>query len=147
MNRHEPGLTTLLRQLGLETTTLIRSEIALAKLEAHEVARTAAIEGARVGAAVALVAVGALALVAWLILAIGHLLGNHYATAAAIAGILLVGTGALLARRAMRTLKSGALKPADTIAELQQDKRWASQQLSEFRSEISRGEVQGADRQ
>lgn len=136
--RSEPGVTALLRQLGTDTTTLIRSEIALAKLEAQEMARAAALEGARVGAAIALAAVGGLALVAWLILGLGNVLGGRYATAAAIVGVVFLAVGGVLARKGMHGLKSGALKPNDTIQTLQDDKRWASQQLKEFKNEISR---------
>ena len=137
-NRSEPGVTALLRQLGTDTTTLIRSEIALAKLEAQEMARVAALEGARVGAAIALAAVGGLAIVAWLILALGDLIGGHYASAAAIVGAVFLAVGGVLARKGMRGLRSGALKPAETIDTLQEDKRWAAQQIKQFKGEISR---------
>lgn len=137
MNRSEAGVTTLLRQLGTDTTTLLRNEIALAKLEAQEMARTAAMEGARVGAAIALAAVGGLTLVAWLVLVLGDLLGGHYATATAIVGILLLGIGSILARKGVQGLRSGALKPAGTIETLQEDKRWAAEQIREFRHELS----------
>jgi hypothetical protein len=137
MNQSEPGVTALLRQLGADTTSLIRSEIALAKLEAQDVARTAAVQGARVGAAIALAAVGGLALIAWLILAAGHLIGDHYATAAALIGILFVAVGGVMARSALRTLRSGAMKPTETIATLQDDKRWAAQQIRELKRELS----------
>jgi hypothetical protein len=133
----EPGVTTLLRQLGADSTALIRSEIALAKMEAREAARVAALEGAKLGAAIALAAVGALALVAWIILGLGDLFGDHYATAAAIVGVLFLIVGGVLASTGMKGLRSGALKPAETIATLQEDKQWAAQQLKEFKAEIS----------
>lgn len=133
----EPTLTALLRQLGTDSTTLIRNEIALAKMEAHEVARVAAIEGAKLGAAIALAAVGGLALVAWLIMGLGNVIGQHYATAALIVGLILLTIGAILATRGMRGLRSGALKPVETIDTLQEDKRWVAQQVKEFKAEVS----------
>ena len=132
----DPSLTTLLRQLGTDSTALIRSEIALAKLEAQEMARTAALEGAKVGAAIALAAVGGLALVAWLILAMGEVIGDHYATAAAAVGIVFLLVGGVLAKKGVDGLKSGRVKPDDTIRALQEDKRWASQQVQEFKSRV-----------
>ena len=140
MNRPEgmgdPSLTTLLRQLGTDSSALIRSEIALAKLEAQEMARTAALEGAKVGAAIALATVGGLALVAWLILALGDVFGDHYATAAAVVGIVFLLVGGILAKKGVDGLKSGHMKPDDTIRALQEDKRWASQQVQEFKSHV-----------
>jgi hypothetical protein len=133
----EPGLTALLRQLGADSTALLRNEIALAKLEAREVARAAALEGVKVGAAVALLAVGALTLVAWLVLGIGNIIGDHYATAAAVIGLLFVAVGGVLAKRGMKGLRSGALKPDETIQTLHEDKAWAAQQLREFKTEIA----------
>ncbi|HEX6694726.1 MAG TPA: phage holin family protein [Longimicrobiales bacterium] len=132
----DPSLTTLLRQLGTDSSALIRSEIALAKLEAQEMARTAALEGAKVGAAIALATVGGLALVTWLILALGNVMGDHYATAAAVVGAVFLGIGGVLAKKGVEGLKSGAVKPDDTIRTLQEDKRWASQQVQEFKSHI-----------
>jgi hypothetical protein len=138
MNRPaEPGLTALLRQLGADGSALLRSEIALAKLEAREVARAAALEGVKVGAAVSLLAIGALALVAWLILGIGNLIGDHYATAAAIIGLIFVAVGGVLAKRGTQGLRSGALKPDATLQTLQEDKAWAAQQLKEFKAEVA----------
>ncbi|MEO5509827.1 MAG: phage holin family protein [Longimicrobiales bacterium] len=133
----EPGLTTLLRQLGADGTALLRSEIALAKLEAREIARVAALEGLKVGAAVALLAVGGLTLVAWLVLVIGDLIGDHYATAAAVIGLLFVAVGGVLAKRGVRGLRSGALAPDETIQTLLEDTAWAAQQLREFKTDIT----------
>ena len=132
----DPSLTALLRQLGTDSSALIRSEIALAKLEAQEMARTAALEGAKVGAAIALATVGGLALVTWLILALGDVMGDHYATAAAVVGVVFLVIGGVLAKKGVDGLKSGAVKPDDTIQTLQEDKRWASQQVQEFKSHI-----------
>ncbi len=133
----EPGVTALLRQLGTESTALLRSEIALAKLEAKEMAREAALEGVKVGAAIALAVVGGLAIVAWLILGLGNLLGDHYATAAAIIGFLFLAVGGVLANRGVKGLRSGVLKPDETLQTLQEDKRWAAKKLKEFKSEIT----------
>jgi hypothetical protein len=133
----EPGLTALLRQLGTESTALIRNEIALAKLEAGEIARVAALEGAKVGASIALAAVGGLAIVAWLILALGNVMGDHYASAALIIGCIFLVVGGLFAKRGISALRAGGLQPEETIETLVEDKRWAAQQLKEFKSEIA----------
>jgi hypothetical protein len=135
----EPGVTALLRQLGADSSTLIRSEIALAKLEAQEMMRVAALQGVKVGAALALVAVGGLALVAWLILGLGNLIGDHYATAAAIVGILFLAVGGVLASRGLKVLRSGVLKPDATFKTLQEDKQWAAKELQEFKTDIATG--------
>jgi hypothetical protein len=134
--KNEPGMTTLLRQLGMESGTLIRNEIALAKLEAQEMVRVAALEGVKVGVAIALAIVGGLALVAWLILGLGNIIGDHYATAAAIVGFVFLATGGFFANRGIRQLQSGALKPDETIETLREDKAWAAKEVRELTSEI-----------
>ncbi len=132
----EPGVTTLLRQLGEDSSTLIRGEIALAKMEAQEMFRVAALAGVKVGAAIALAVVGGLAIVTWLILGLGNLIGDHYATAALIVGVLFLAIGAVLANRGMKGLRSDALKPGETIETLQEDKAWAVQELQQFKAGV-----------
>jgi uncharacterized membrane protein len=134
---NKQGITALLRQLGADGAALLRNEIALAKLELQDVVRSATAEGARIGAAVALAAVGGLAVVAGLILALGHLLHDHYATSAFIVGAIFLAVGALLARRAVRGMKSGALKAGETIETLQEDKQWIAQEVRDFKHQIS----------
>jgi hypothetical protein len=146
-NGNEQGITALLRQLGADGAALLRSEIALAKMEMQEVARTATAEASRIGIAIALAAVGGLAIVAGLILALGHLLHDHYATSAFIVGFIFVAVGGLLARKAINGLKSGALKPAATIETLQDDKTFIAAQVQEFKSDIAARTERGRETQ
>src|SRR4051812_28099659 len=132
----EQGITALLRQLGADGAALLRNEIALAKLELQDVVRSATAEGARIGVAIALAAVGGLAIVAGLILALGHLLHDHYATSAFIIGAIFLGIGAFFGRRAVRVMKGGALKPGETIETLQEDKHWLAQEVRDFKNQV-----------
>jgi uncharacterized membrane protein YqjE len=131
----DASVRTLLRRLGTDTESLLRAEVALAKLEFRELARQAALDGAKIGAAVAIAFVGGLAIVAWLVLVLGDLLGDSYGSAALIVGAVLLLAGGLLARAGMKGLqKSGA--PHATVESLQTSKQWARAELQEFRREL-----------
>ena len=135
------SITGLLRRLGNETGELVRAEIALAKLEFRELARQSALDGVKIGAAVALALVGATALVAGGVLALGDVLGGRYALAALGMGIVLLVVGGLLARSGIRSM-SRAAGPGGALTSLRQDRQWAAGQLREFRQELQAGKPQ-----
>ena len=132
-----PSITALLKRLGNESGELMRAEIALAKLEFRELARQAAVDGAKVGAAAALALVGGIILGAAGVLALGDALGGHYALAALSLGVLLLGIGALLARSGIRGMsrRSGAGEALDT---LKQKGAWAAGELRGLGRELER---------
>lgn len=141
----DASIRLLLRRLGTDTETLLRAEVALAKLEFRELARQAALDGAKIGAAVAVAFVGGLAIVAWLVLALGDVLGDSYGIAALLVGIVLVLAGALLARSGMRGLQREK-GPKETVATLQEGKQWAQRELQELRSGLARPEPRIGER-
>jgi hypothetical protein len=123
-----PSISSLLKRLGNETGDLVRAEVALAKLEFRELAGQAARDGVMIGVGLALALVGALALAAWGVLALGELLGGRHGTAALLIGAVCLLAGALLARSAVRRLGQAAA-PAETMASLQQNRAWAAREL------------------
>jgi len=133
-----PSFSGLLKRLGNETGDLVRAEVALAKLEFRELARQAAMDGAKVGAAAALAMVGVSALAAAAVLALGHALDGRYGLAALAVGLILLAVGAGLAWSGVRSMARTA-GPAATIDSLRQDGEWAAQTLSDFRRELKRG--------
>ncbi len=129
-------LKTLFRELGEDASTLVQEEIALAKLEMRRETRAIAADAAKVGIALGLAWLGALALTAFLILVLGQLLGELFWASALIVGVAFLLIGGILARNAMSDLKSRSLKPEDTMETLREDKRWAKQEAQEFKRDI-----------
>lgn len=139
------SIRLLLRRLGSETGDLVRAEIELAKLEVRDVVRQAALDGAKIGAAIALAFVGGLALLAWAILALGDLLGDRHATAALIIGVVLLVVGVLLARAGKKGMERG-MRPASTMTSLKEDGRMAAEQLRQMKQELGRVRAENAAR-
>lgn len=121
------SLGQLFGDLLNETRTLVRQEVALAKTElsgkAAFVGKHAGVAGA--GALVALV--GTLAVVAGLIIALGHKIG--YATSAFIIGVLFVVVGAVLVMKALNAMKTQSLAPQQTADQIKETKQWAKDQI------------------
>jgi hypothetical protein len=135
---HEPPMGDLLKQLASEGGDLVRSELALAKLEMRDMAREVALDTAKVAAALGLALTGGLALLAAAIIALGNALGGfgrHYALAALIIGGVMLLIGGLLARTGMAGLKNPP-KPDQTVRSVQETKEWASREARDFKQEI-----------
>jgi len=130
-----PSITGLLKRLGNETGDLVRAEVALAKLEFRELARQAALDGVKVGAAAALAMVGVAALVAAGVLALGDVLGGRYALAAVAVGVVLLVVGGLLARSGIRSMARVAA-PGGALTSLKENRRWAAGELQDLRQEL-----------
>jgi len=116
------SLGELLGDLSREVTTLVRQEMALAKAE---VGQKASKIGKDVGfiAAGGLVAyAGVLALVAFLILALDHVMPLW--AAALVVGLVVAGAGAALVMQGLNHLRKADLAPRETIETLKEDARW-----------------------
>jgi hypothetical protein len=136
----KPGefpLTSLLRDLRDEVTTLLRQEIALAKAEISEKIK-------RLTRDIALIAVGGiLAIVAaiFLLLAVRDLLAVGLLAAGVSAGVavwlapliiaLAIGIAAwVMIDRGRKALAKEDLTPRKTIQSLREDQQWAKQKLA-----------------
>ncbi|HEX5581718.1 MAG TPA: phage holin family protein [Gemmatimonadaceae bacterium] len=133
----EASLGDLFKRLSTDTSELIRQEAALAKAEMREMARGLAGDAMKVGVAAGLALVGVLALSAFVILALGHLLGDAFWLSSLIVGIVALGVGVMLGRSAMNDIRSRGLKPEQTIATLRADKAWAGQQARELKQDLT----------
>ena len=134
----EASITTLLKRLGAETGELVRAEVALAKLEFREIARQAAKDGAKLGAAGALTFVGVLALLAWAILGLGDLLGGRHGTVALILGLLLVSIGLLLARSGKKGMARNG-PPEETMDTIKDSGHWIVKEASDTARQLREG--------
>lgn len=123
----EPSLGELFGQLSSDAGRLIRQEVALAKTELRESGATLARDGAKIGMAVGLALLGAMAATAFLILALGDLFDNYWLSALLVS-VLFLGIGAMLAKRAVADVKRRGVKPEQTIETLREDVDWAKRE-------------------
>ena len=129
--RREPT-STLLRDFVTEAQNLITQEIRLAKAEIRHEARLAGkgATGVVIGAGLALL--GALALTACLIAALGTLMPVW--VAALVVGGLFLLVGAMIAMGGISKLKTVDPRPRETTATLKEDREWASGTMRDVRS-------------
>lgn len=119
--KEQKSLGELLADLSRETTTLVREELQLAKLEMSE-------KAARVGRDVAFLAAGgAVAYAGFLVLlaAIVFMLfeaGMRLWLSSLLVGLIVAGVGGFLVWKGMQSLKSADLAPHQSIEALKGDK-------------------------
>jgi|KBSSwiStaDraftv2_1062776.scaffolds.fasta_scaffold82393_2 protein-S-isoprenylcysteine O-methyltransferase Ste14 len=120
--KDEVGLGELLRQLGTETGTLIREEVALVRREVKEALASIKLATALVaaGAVLSLLALGTLTAAA--VLALGTRVGHG--TAALIVGLVLTAVAAGAVLWGMRRLRTVPVKAEKTLESLEETKEW-----------------------
>ncbi|HYI13808.1 MAG TPA: phage holin family protein [Thermomicrobiales bacterium] len=126
-SRDDRSLGELFSELSRQTSTLIRQEIALAKVEMKQ-------KGAEVGKDVGMMAAGGalayaglLALIATVIIVLAEFI--PWWLSALIVSLVVLGIGGLLVQRGMSALKQTSMAPEQTIETLKEDKEWAKKQL------------------
>lgn len=121
-------LGELFSDLVTETTTLVRNEVALAKVEitqkATKVGRN--IGSLVVGGAIAYAAL--LALGAATIMLLSRAMPNW--VAALIVGLIVAGVAWLMISKAVTELKRTELTPQETVESLKEDAQWIKDQIS-----------------
>ena len=125
--RDDKSLGQLFSELAMETRSLVRQEIALAKTEVTEKVTFAGknIGFAAAGGAVAFL--GVLPLIAGIVIALGHKVG--YATSAFIVGIVIVAIGAFITMKGLGALKRASLAPEQTKAQVKETTQWMKEQV------------------
>ena len=117
----------LISRLASDTSTLVRQEVRLAKVELGQ-------KASQVGKAVALVAVGGFVAYAGLLAVIAAviiLLAEYMAAwmSALVVGAVIVAVGYFVARQQLSALKRLDPTPTATIDTLKDDKEWAKEQM------------------
>lgn len=135
LHHDDASFPELLRRLGHDSAELVRQELQLAKLEVKETAQGVARDALTLGSGLGLLAAGGLAATAGLILLLARLLGDSYWLAAAIIGAVYILTGSLVVRHALNRLKARDLKPTQTVATLDEDRRWLKQEFHDLRKD------------
>lgn len=128
----DASLGDLFRQLAQDSATLIRQEVALAKAELRDNAKTAAGDLSMVAVGVAIAATGALVLTAFLVILLGELLVNYW-LAALLVGLVYLLLGGGLAWSKLNRLRAADLRPEHTIDTLKEDKQWIQDEIREAR--------------
>jgi uncharacterized membrane protein YqjE len=131
----EASLGELFKRLTTDTGELIRQEVNLAKAEMRQAGATLARDGTKIGIALGLALAGALALTAFLVVALGELFNNYWLSAL-IVGALFLAIGGVMARNAVNDVKRRGLQPAQTIQTIRDDAAWAKQEAQEFKREL-----------
>lgn len=138
---HGNGLTQesvgeLFKRLSADSTHLMRQEINLAKAELKESSARLGSAASRLGMAVGIAIPGLLALTAFLVIGLGDLIDNYWASALIVAVVLLVVAG-VVAKRAIATLKEGSIGIPETAGTLREDAQWARQEVQAFKREFT----------
>jgi hypothetical protein len=122
------SLGALFSELAQETGTLVRKEVQLASVEMTAKAKSAGREAALVATGGAIAMLGAMGLMAALILALGTFMPLW--ASALLVGAMLAATGSVLAVLGIRAFKGIEAAPRQTIETFEENKRWLSEQMS-----------------
>jgi len=120
-------LGELFSELASETGALVRKEVELATVEMGQKAKVAGRDAAIVAGGGAVVGLGAMALMAALILLLGTVIPLW--ASALIVGTLITVTGAVLVMSGIRAFKGIDARPRQLMETLEEDKRWLKEQV------------------
>lgn len=131
------SIPDLIRQVGRDSVTLLRQEIALAQIELKENATDVGLDFTRLLVWIAVAWLGVMSLTACLVLVVANLLEGAYWLGALVVGGVFALVGGLLALRAGRDLKKRNLAPEKTVGSLKQDREWAGREAGEFKRQLT----------
>jgi uncharacterized membrane protein YqjE len=125
--KEERSIGELFSELASETTTLVRQEVQLAKIELGQKAAQVGKEVGFIGLGGAVAYGGFLAVLAAVILVIGQFIPVWLS--ALIIGLIVMGIGYFLSQQHLNALKHLDATPKATVETLSQDKEWAKEQM------------------
>ena len=120
------SLGELFSELAQETSTLVRQEVNLAKVEISDKASRAGKQVGVLAAGGAVAYAGLLAILAALITLLDNVMPLWLS--ALLVGIVVAVVGYLLVRRALDALKREDFAPRETMETLKEDQQWAKDQ-------------------
>ena len=124
--RDDRSLGELFSELAQETTTLVRHEVNLAKVEMTEKASRAGKHVGFLAAGGAVAYAGLLAILAGVIFLLNAVMPLWLA--ALLIGLVVAVVGYLLVRRGLNALKREDFAPRQTMETLKEDQQWAKDQ-------------------
>jgi len=125
--QNERSLGELFAELSRETSTLVRSEIALAKTEMTEKAAKAGRDAGMIAFGGALAHAGLLVIIAAVVLLLVQA-GLASWLAAIIVGDAVAGPGLALAQKGLTALKNDDMTPRQTMDSMKETAQWAKHQ-------------------
>lgn len=126
----------LFKRLTSDASLLVRQEISLAKVEVHESVAEVKAMAVKLAIAAALAIPGAIALTAFLVIALGDVINSYWASAL-IVGALLLGAAGLLAKQGTASVKTAKEKMQSTAASLGEGARWGKDEVKAFKRELT----------
>jgi uncharacterized membrane protein YqjE len=124
--RDDRSLGELFSELAQKTTTLVRHEVNLAKVEMSEKASRAGKHVGFLAAGGAVAYAGLLAILAAVIILLNDVMPLWLA--ALLVGLVVAVVGYLLVRRGLDALKREDFVPRQTMETLKEDQQWAKDQ-------------------
>lgn len=132
----EASIGELFQRMTSDASLLVRQEISLAKTEVRESVTQLKKMVVMLAIAAALAIPGAIALTAFLVIAIGDAINSYWASAL-IVGAVLLGTAALLARQGLSKVSDGSIGLERTAASLGENARFGKEELRAFKRELT----------
>ena len=132
----EPSIGDLLRRLTSDSSHLMRQQFELAKMELKETSTRWSQAATKLGVAMIVALSGALALTASLVIGLGDLIDNYWASALMVGATLSI-AAMFLVRRALAVAREDGLGLDDTAGTLREDAQWAKKELRNFKRELT----------
>ena len=133
----EDSIGELFKRLSDDTGDLVKQEIKLAKIEMQRTASALGDDLRNVGIAVVVATLGALSLMTFLIISIGHLLDDKYWLSSLLIGVIFLAIGGIMAKSAITDMKQRTLLPEQTMQTLNADKAWAGRVTKELAHDLT----------
>ena|SRR5438105_3663835 len=127
LDKQDHSIGELFSRLGSETATLVRQEVALAKLELTDKASQVGKNVGRLAVGGAIAYAALLAFMAALIILLANVV--PWWAAAMIVAVVVGVIAAVLVSNALGALKQADLTPRQTVQTLKEDAEWAKQQM------------------
>jgi uncharacterized membrane protein YqjE len=135
--QEDPSLGELLKRLSNDTGELLNQEVALAKAELKESAANIGKGAVKLGIALVFGLTGALALTAFLIIALGGATDGRYGTWALVVGVVEMIIAFVALNGARKSMRPSEIKPTETMETLRQDKTWAANEMKDLKRDLT----------
>lgn len=132
----EPSLGELLKRLTTDTGKLIGQEVKLAKAEAMQAGTALVQDGSKIAVGFAVAFAGSLALMSFLVIGLGSLLGGNFWLSSLIVGVAGTAVGMTMAKSASRDA-AHRLKPQQTIDSVKETVGWAKEEVREMKHDLT----------
>ncbi len=132
----DASIGDLFKRMTSDASLLVRQEMTLAKAEMKESVSEVKEMAVKLAIAAALAIPGAIALTAFVVIALGDAINSYWASAL-IVGVILLGAALALARQGKTKLNQGKVGLQRTAASLGEDARWGKEELRAFKRELT----------